>query len=62
MTYIFGNLIIRLNIFYIFNTHVKFRANQIYLPFNPKTYFLCSNLYCKNLKFEYLINDRTSDL
>ena len=59
MTIYFGNLTVKLNVLYIFNTQVKFRANQIYLPFNPKIYFLRINLYYKNLKFKYLIDNIT---
>jgi len=59
MTIYFSNLTFRLHVFYVLNMHVKFQANQMLFTIRFVTYFSCTILDYKNLKFKYLINDIT---
>ena len=52
----FENLIVRLHVLYVFNTHIKFHINYYVIY---KLIFLCIILNYKNFKFKHLINDIT---
>ena len=57
----FENLTVKLDILYVFNTHVKFYVNQVLFTIRF-IYILCIILYYKDLKFKHLIDNISIDL
>ena len=51
----FENLIVGLQVFYVFNTHVKFRVNQMLFTIRSINLFFMYNLTCENFNFAHLI-------
>ena len=61
MTIYFENLIIALQVLYIFKKYVKFRVNQMLFNTRSTNLFFMYILDNKKLKFKYLIDEITID-
>ena len=51
----FENLIVRLHVLYVFNTHDKVRVNQMLFTIRSINLFFIYNLTCENFNFAHLI-------
>ena len=58
----FKNLTTKLHVIYVFNTHIKYHANQMSFIIRFIILICIHNLKYKNLKFKYLIDERAMDL